>query len=383
MMPVELDDYKYLPILSLKPSEMAALEELSDKEKNQLLPLIELKRWANTKTLDKSYERVKKALGDRYLIADLDLDFISSISEKIDDLESAGKEIPEVFYEFSDLSESNNGYENWVSYISKFENLIPVVQIQDISELSKQLDFLVKETKPLVFRLRMSGEYSITAKILNTVVRTLIDKKVTNKLIIILDYADLTRIDVLEYEKYAKLINQLFDFFPQATFSVSGTSFPYSFTGSYRGEIPIYERQIFNKLLDECKGIDLIYSDRGSTRAESLSGASGTPPPRIDYALRNDWRFIRKEFDNDDDDKYANKDALYQEAAIELKAQDYWVADLPAWGRQMIEKTALGDPYGITSAQRATAVRINLHLHQQLHYFTDLDEVDTEDDWED
>lgn len=378
-----LEDYKYLPILSLKPSEMAALEELSDKEKNQLLPLIELKRWSTSKSLDKSNERIEKALGDRYFIADLDLDFISNIPEKIADLKMEDKEIPSIFHELSILSESNNGYKNWVSYINKFEKIIPVIQIKDIEELSEQLNLFTEKNRPLAFRFRMTGIDSISEKVLRFIVKTLLDKKVKNKLLLILDYGDLDRIDVLEYEKYAKLINQLFGFFPDAKFSVSGTSFPYSFTGSYRGEIPIYERQIFNKLMHECKGVDLIYSDRGSTRAESLNGGAGTPPPRIDYALKNDWRFVRKEFDNDDDDKYSNKDSLYQEAAIELKSQEYWIPDLPAWGRQMIEKTAAGDPYGITSAQRATSVRINLHLHQQLHYFSDPDDIDTEDDWED
>jgi hypothetical protein len=49
----------------------------------------------------------------------------------------------------------------------------------------------------------------------------------------------------------------------------------------------------------------------------------------------------------------------------------------------MIEKTSLGDPYGITSANRATAVRINLHLYQQLHYYSDINMLDTDEDWED
>lgn len=382
-MDIILNKYKYLPILSLKPSEMAALEELSDKEKNQILPLIEFKKWANSKSIDKSYERVKKSLGDRFWIVDMDLDFLSNIPEKIEELEKEEKEIPDVLYEFSDLSEPNNGYKNWVDYVRKYENVIPVVQTQDMSELSKQIDLFLELKRPLAFRLRMDGSYSITTVELNYIVKTLIEKGIKSQLIIILDYADLSRVDLLEYEKFAKLVNQLFSFFPFAKFSVSGTSFPYSFAGSYRGEIPIYERQIFNKLLSECDGVDLIYSDRGSTRSEGVAGASGTPPPRIDYPLRNDWRFIRKEFDKTLADKYSDKDDLYRKAAIELKKQDYWIPELPAWGRQMIEKTALGDSYGITSAQRATAVRINLHLHQQLHYFSDLDEVDTEDDWED
>ncbi|EHH1218514.1 protein beta, partial [Vibrio parahaemolyticus] len=168
---------------------------------------------------------------------------------------------------------------------------------------------------------------------------------------------------------------------PKATIAFSGTSFPYSFGRSYRGEVSIFERLIFNKIVKSCEGIELIYSDRGSARAEAMGGGGGLPPPRIDYALKNDWRFIRKEFDDENEDE--EKEELYQQAAQEMMKADYWIKDLKAWGQQMIEKTAEGDKYGINSAQKATAVRINLHLFQQIHYFEEISELDTEEDWED
>jgi hypothetical protein len=54
------------------------------------------------------------------------------------------------------------------------------------------------------------------------------------------------------------------------------------------------------------------------------------------------------------------------------------------WGTQMIERTALGDPDAITSPVRATAARINIHLHRQLFY----DDpgaglYDTDEEWTD
>lgn len=60
---------------------------------------------------------------------------------------------------------------------------------------------------------------------------------------------------------------------------------------------------------------------------------------------------------------------------------DYWDPNLRLWGTQMIEKTGLGDSYGITNANKATAVRINIHLYQQLHYNEVLSNIDTEEDW--
>ncbi|ENW5234796.1 hypothetical protein ACFLPG_002787 [Acinetobacter baumannii] len=49
----------------------------------------------------------------------------------------------------------------------------------------------------------------------------------------------------------------------------------------------------------------------------------------------------------------------------------------------MIERTALRDPYGINSPQKATSARINIHLYNQLHYMDNLSDLDTDEDWVD
>lgn len=369
-----IKDARYVPLLSLKPAEMAALEELSNKEKDILLPLISLKRWANSKSLDNSLKRVEKAFDKRYWIADLDSEFLGSVPKKI-----AEGATQDVFYQFKDLSDSANGYLNWVNFIAEHDTLIPTAQLGDLAELNSQLDQLIALQIPVVIRIKMGDETNISPAELNDIVYILTTKSFV-ELLVILDYGDLTRINLLEHSQYSRLITTMHKLLPNALFSVSGTSFPYTFGRSYKGEIPIYERQIFNKIVCDCPDINLIYSDWGSTRELNINGGGGVPPPRIDYALKNDWRYIRKEFDEEASE---SKELLYKKSAIEMMASDYWINDLPAWGRQMIEKTALGDEFGITSAHRATAVRVNLHLYQQIHYFENPDEIDTEEDWVD
>ncbi len=371
---MKISDAIYLPILSLKPAEMAALEELYDSEKDDLLPVISLKRWTTSKSIDNSIKRVVKSFGNRVWIADLDCEFLDTLDEQISKDNS-----PEVFTQFKKLATSENGYKNWVDFITSNNDLIPVIQTRELDEVSLQIDHFIKANKPIVARLKMAGSNALTPQAFNKVVN-IISSKNLSELIIILDYGDLSRENLLEYHKCSILVQTLHRLIPEAIFSVSGTSFPYSFGRSYKGEIPIYERQIHNKVMNDCPNIKLAYSDRGSTREHSLNGGGGTPPPRIDYPLKNDWRFIRKEINEDKGD---TKEELYMQSAQEMILCDYWIDGLPAWGRQMIEKTALGDKYGITSAHRATAVRINLHLHHQLHYFAEYDDVDIEEDWED
>ena len=57
----------------------------------------------------------------------------------------------------------------------------------------------------------------------------------------------------------------------------------------------IYERQLFNGVRHSVGGDQLVYSDRGSARAERQTGGGGPVYPRIDYSLPENWQFYRSE----------------------------------------------------------------------------------------
>lgn len=366
-----MNNIKYLPILALKPAEMAAIEELPEKDKDLILPLFPLKKWVASKSLKNSTERIRKAIGDRPWIADLDKDILSILSAP------QRNNTDEAITTLENLLNSNNGYENWINYVKEKENIIPTLQLNDTAEIETQIINLAALNRPIAVRFEMSGLHAINSTDFNFVIRALLAKiGIIPKIFLILDYGDFDRSNLLEHSKYSKLVTGLYNLFPEAIFSISGTSFPYSFSGSYKGEIPIYERQIFNKVCDDCKNVTMIYSDRGSARALANTGGSGTPPPRIDYPLKNDWRFIRKDLSPS-----SKKEQLYQDIANEIINSNYWDPNLKLWGTQMMEKTKTGDPYAITSAAKATAVRINMHLYQQLHYSLDTSELDSDEDW--
>jgi len=369
-------DFKYAPILALNPSEMTALEQLPEKDKDLILPIFPLKGWTTSHNLKNSIERIRKSFGDRQFIADIDAEFLSSNKTYV----TTGEFPRPVHKQIHDLLIPNNGYRKWVDFIAETPNAIPALQLDQLSELDEQVQSMISLDRGIVVRFKMKES---SAELFNIVARSLLSKNIS-QIFFILDHEDIGRINLLEGEKNASLIDSLHRLFPQAIFSISSASFPSSFAGSYRGEIPIYERLLFNEAFKSCPAdIVMIYSDRGGARAARLSGGGAIPPPRIDYALKNDWRFIRKEFLDSQNVARGEKERLYKEAAIEMLNSDYWIDGLKLWGVQMIEKTSEGDEFGITSPNRATAVRINLHLYQQLHYNDMLENLDTDEDWVD
>ncbi|MCW8336644.1 beta family protein, partial [Vibrio paucivorans] len=170
---------------------------------------------------------------------------------------------------------------------------------------------------------------------------------------------------------------------PSVKVSISCSSFPTSFAGYDNGENPITERLIYNRIRKDFPELNLVYSDRGSARAEKVSGGGGTPAPRIDYPLPNDWRFIRHNLDKEDLVNKKDREKAYSELARQMIASDYWEKELRLWGTQVIELTAREEKLGINNPARSTAVRINIHLYKQLHYDAPVPDFDTDEEWVD
>src|SRR5690606_31577789 len=129
--------------------------------------------------------------------------------------------------------------------------------------------------------------------------------------------------------------------------AVSGSSFHSSFVGL--AEQNIHERSLFMHASSRTD-VALIYSDHGSARVESQMGGGGLPAPRVDYAAADRWLFFR-------DDSGGERAACYEAQAKACMASPAWDPNLQVWGRQMIERTALGDENALVTPARATAVR--------------------------
>lgn len=369
-------NYSYCPILAVSPSEINAVKELPKSDKDNILPIFPIKSWASAHKLSNAIDKIQSSLGEgNNWVADIDYEDINGRPES---------RYREVHWEIENLLDASNGYFNWCSFIAKHENMIPCLQTRDIQEFEKQAIFFNLLGRGVVLVLRQSDIKS-----------GLIEKLVSNlnsieELLIVVDLEQINERQVEQKQSiidYLLLIRKLI---PKALLALSSTSFPDSFGGYYKGTKTIHERALFDKVRLEVKG--LIYSDRGSARAYKLSGGGGTPPPRIDYACRNEWHFVRKEFSGSANllsgefkkqAVKAEKQSLYTEIAKVVKDQPYWEDGLALYSNYIIDLTSRGDEYGIDSAQKATAARINKHLHTQLHYDSLEGEVDTDEDWVD
>ena len=360
----DFDNLPYVPLLSVRPAEMRALKELPERDKDLLLPHFLLRPWVGSNYLQSSIEKLIDAYGgDRPAIIDLA------------EPEQRGARRP-VHDELRLISEPDDGFANWCAYVERHGNFIPTLQLGDLDEIELQAGRLLELDRGLVVRFPRQTLLSASRLYAQRLGRI---SDGGDGLLFVLDY-ERSNADLLLHQTEATgLARGVLESAPRAHVAISATSFPDSF-GNVDDQ-DIYERQLFNGVRRAVGGDQLVYSDRGSARAERQAGGGGPVYPRIDYALPGNWQFYRSEDASDD---AAARPQVYTELAQEvMDDEEAWDAGLRLWGTQMIERTSLGDPDAITSPARATATRINIHLHRQL-FFDDPDGLyETDEDWSD
>ena len=349
----EFQTVPYVPILSVRPAEMNALGELPERDKDALLPFFLLRGWVGSHEIDNTLRKILEVYGERPWVADIDPNYHPKESRR------------PVHDTLDALKNPSDGYENWFEFLQKIPNAIPCLQIDDIDQLGEQLPSLSALGRGIAIRIPMDMQPDI-----NAILGVLLTVQGLNPLII-LDYGQSNR-DLLGSAASAiAIVNNVFGAIPDASIVISATSFPSDFVGVSHQEI--FERHFFNIVRDECPDIPLIYGDRGSARAKPIGGGGGTPAARIDYPLNNEWKFYRED---------AAPPQGYNDAANALIKDKVWIKDLHLWGTNQILLAAKEDGYAIRSPVRATAVRINIHIHTQLHYDEPTEAlVNTDDDW--
>ncbi|WP_343649762.1 hypothetical protein [Stenotrophomonas sp.] len=357
---VKMASMKYLPILEVRPAEMMALQELPEKDKDLMLPLFRIRPWVAAEKLSSALDRLKAAFGERPSFVEVaEADVSKSVKER------------EVHAELRALRDSSGGFMNWQNFfVAKGnERFIPALQLRDPREYLSQVRFFHQLGRGMLVRIDI-GLDSLAEGIARL---TSAETDGGEGVMFVLDYGKQGVRFAESSSSISLLAAAVLKAAPKSKVAISASSFPDAFTGISRQ--PIFERNLYQSLVSKVPG--LIFSDRGSARAERQLGGGGAPAPRIDFAKSNEWFFFR------DDGGTGTRLSAYQRQAKALMDSEHWDASLKLWGCQMIEKTSLADESGITSPSRSTSARINIHIHQQLHYGDQIGLYDTDEEWVD
>ncbi|MBZ9906123.1 beta family protein [Mesorhizobium sp. BR115XR7A] len=347
----------YFPAIATRQAEMRALGRLAGPTKDLLLPLIKLQAWPRIKQSDtgfvsRSLNELFEAFGARRVIIDLASPRYDRESEAV----SCGRA------EISALHAPIEGFRAWVDLMRLHAQFIPVVQWTiDQVILRQEVQELLALDRGLVFRLKRGQNWNLDGIDLLGGISFR-----GSRVLVIVDCEQIALRDDLTLLASAAQRTILYAksklAAPDLHFVVIGSSFPSSFSDIHptTAKLDIRERQIFSLLRESPpllrQGIQLQYGDHASVyAAERTPSFRGSP--RVDYPAPHRWIYHRRPASEG-----------FGVAAKAITDEDDWDKALLCWGAQEIRRAAAGDVAGLNSASPWTAVRINVHLHQQAHF---------------
>lgn len=333
-----MNKFIYFPIIKTRDAELKAVSKLSSEIFNHILPIYELTKSRKAKIapdgdIHRRMLTIKDIQGERPFILDL-----TSNEKYIND-------------QIRQLVDETDGYYEWRYFINLYNNLniIPMIHIYDDEDFSQVKNFvseITKNKKLLALRLPHDlDDYSIFIK---PIAESLQDG---SKFYVILDAGQIEGNTEKAEEYFSNACSDLDDFTDKIEdIIIACTSFPSSPTkygDDDRGEIPILEEKIFNKISEDYQ---VKYGDYASINIEQIEMKGGTFVPRIDISLAN--KFIYKRY---------RRDAGSYPLCAEMMVKDIRYKPIGIWADHEISLAAKNTPSGI-SPSFWIAVRMNYFM---------------------
>lgn len=333
------DDYPYYPAIRTRPAELTGYRNLSDEQKDRLLPLVTLGSWPRQDGVDASMAETEQALDGRPYMLDLTREATYQLSE------------------IRGLLDDSDDFSAWRKFIKKFDNAIPVIQMREakIPRITRQTRAFVEAGRKVAFRI--VDFRSDTPK----VAAALAALPSTDSALVIIDAGYIRDSFEAVSIACADVINEIREDIDDAIITLISSSFPASVvsladpdSGGQRGLISMLERPLHEGL----GGDDVcIYGDHSSIHARVYPTSGGRYSCRIDYPLYDGWAFERRTDCKSDG---------YIDCARSLIQTYPEIEDDDTWGARAIVRAAEGDIDGMKTAAMWIAARVNMHIARQL-----------------
>lgn len=337
-MTIDFDDFRYYPSLRSRLWEMRGYAELPYEEKTKILPIIPLASHHRTRKIEDVAAKVRGYFGGLPRILDLEQSPVYSCDE------------------YRMLLNPDRGFAAWRDFVISQPNSIPTALLSadaSIRDIVQQVRLLERHAGKVVIRSRLPTLNLPTMKAIISAVDDV------NNLMMVLDFGYVKSKASKVVLEAADVINSLRDSNDVVRIVIMGSSYPKSTTiyDEAGAAIPIQERAIHAALGGNAIA---FYGDYGSIHPEPMEPTMARSVPRIDYPLPDAWVFRRIRADQ----------GGYIKCAELITDLTDWQPDLvgKVWGADKISAASVGDIASMAAPGPWIAVRVNLHLWQQIHY---------------
>lgn len=368
---VDFSQYYYYPALLCGIGEHLGYRELSDGDKQQLVPIFELSQRGSAPDLGTAISEIHESISNRPFILDLSKEpapppYIPSNpqnsiqdQQRIERERQAQRSYNNVL---ASLLRPDDGFSNWRQLVSQFPNCVPVIQHTDGAIQSRQI---LRQAAML-----SEGGHSIAIRITPETDQTIIGiipeiisiLSSPDKLLIIADCGQ-GRTNIASRATFAR--NTLAEILNNVEITeqplIRAVCLSNSFTqpahDGLREDYEILDWRLWREARD---GFPFMFGDYGAMYRIRRQNTFVPPEWRatVVYPLDDTWLIYRHPNTNDVTGWHEGSSAITDHARYNPAPR--------VWGVGVIEQAAANDLHNISTARFWYAAKVNIHIHRQI-----------------
>lgn len=365
---VDFRQFRYYPCLQCSEPEQIAYRELSEEDKDAILPIVELSQIKYEASFQNSIDAIGTVFGDRPFILDLSKDAAPEAyvpknnpdHAKIEKLQKAQNSYNEALLAHM---MPTDGFSKWRECVSQYANAIPVLQFIDPASQSKNiLRQAAQFWKAGVERLAIRITPETSEEIFPIIGQIVAFLDSAEQLLLIVDCGQ-GRQQIAERIEFAKrsAARVLEELDPSQVLNLTAVCLHDSYT-SPPESAKIYGSHSRELWREASTGFPFLFGDYSGHRRlkKSSTYMPGDWKAQVVYALPESWIIYRHDNAQDPQGWIVGSKAIID--------HDDFDDGLTCWGNGLMKAAATGklDPYG--SARYWHAAKINMHVSRQISY---------------
>jgi hypothetical protein len=369
MSKIDFSDFAYYPSLRCSEGEHIGYRNLSDADKDALLPVFQVSEHGDKPSFASGLSLITKSIGQRPFILDfarerMELPTLPKVSKdpkaaKIL-FEAACLTHKNYTASYNALMDATDGYANWRSVVKKFPNAIPTILFDEISpkQILRQAVMLSRSSDRLAIRVSRKDD----PKILPVIVQIASVLDTPDRLLIILD-AGYSRqgpakgVD-FAYDAVSEITQEMSDHERSMLRIVYMSS---SFPHLNHVDLNTIENKDWAAWEDAREFFPFLFGDHAAMHRHPLRAVR----PRgwhaqIVFPREKDWIAYR--------DPNAQDKQGWCDGAEKIVGSDNFVGAPKVWGVDAIKKAAEGKLAGLEWPRDWYGAKVNIHLHRQIKF---------------
>lgn len=368
-MQVDFSQYYYFPCLQCSEPEQIGYSELTNEDKDAILPIMELSQIKYEASFEETVAVISSMLQDRPFVLDLSKDrappaYVAKNNPdhaRIAKIQAAQDAYNQAL---TSLLTPTDGFSTWRTLVANFPNAIPVVQFTDPETQSNQIlrqaaQLLKDGYARLAVRITQETNEALFSVIGQ--IAAILDS--ASQLLIIIDCGQ-GRQRISERAEFAKLaiarIHEEME--PSQALVLTAVCLNDSYTSPPDGILKLYESYSWHLWSQASEKFPFLFGDYGSNYRYKKTNTfmPGDWKAQVVYPMEEAWLVYKHPDAQDAQGWIEGAKAVLDSPSCDKKNE--------CWGSELLAKAKSGNIDGVGSARFWHGAKINMHIHRQIRH---------------